>query len=55
MDGDSSSKWDTVSFNPPEFTGDEYLNAFFDQLKERGISYELTRKMENDVAHFPVI
>ena len=35
------------------FEGNDYLNAFFDQLKEHGIPYELTRTKENDTAHFP--
>jgi len=34
------------------FEGNDYLNAFFDQLKEHGIPYELTRTKENDTAHF---
>ena len=34
------------------FEGNDYLNAFFDQLKEHGIPYEPTRTKENDTAHF---
>ena len=34
------------------FEGNDYLNAFFDQLKEHGIPYELKRTKENDTAHF---
>ncbi len=37
------------------FLGDEYLSAFFAQLEEHGIAYELVRKMESDAAHFPVL
>lgn len=36
-----------------KFADERILGAFFQQLDEHGISYELKRKMPLDVAYFP--